>query len=485
KQLAAGEAREEERPTNPRNYCAGSLKQKDPNITKQRKLAFMVHGCYGKLPGSDGKSEVANLKQLEKLGFETTFFMHVKTPDKVQDAVSGIEAERKALPYEIDGVVFTVNRIALHQELGSTSHHPRYRLAFKFSRDRGETTIKRILWHTTRSGRVSPAMEVAPISLGGATVTLCTLHNAKTVKETKVHVGDKVLLEREVIPYFVQKVSGSDAEADLPKKCDSCGSEVTWDETQTNLVCPNLGGCPSQLHDYLSYYVSRGVTYMMGVGERLIARLIEVGLLKSPVDFYVLTEEQILEKLERQGETSARNIVNSINSRREQTLETFLVSLGIRGLGPSVAARLVNHFGTLSAIQQATAEQLMEVEGIAETMAETIRSGLQQRSKLVADLLKHVTLKESEKVDGHLKESFCLTGHVEFDFEGKHYDARPDIEALIKSKGGTIKSVSKKLDYLVVGEGGGGKREKAEKAGVKCIDASQLVKLLEGEAKGE
>jgi len=485
KLLAVGEVDEEERPVNPRNYCAGSLKQKDPAITKERKLSFIVHGCHGKLPGNDGRSESANVKQLESLGFATTFFTHVRSPAEVPLATSAIEAGRKSLPYEIDGVVFTINKIALHQELGSTSHHPRYRLAFKFGRERGETKVKRILWHTTRSGRVSPAMEVAPISLGGATVTLCTLHNAKTVKETGLHVDDSVLLEREVIPYFVQKMSGSDQPAVLPAQCASCGSSLTWDETETNLVCPNLGGCPSQLHDYLSYYVSRGVTNMVGVGERVISKLLAVGLVKAPVDFYTLTEAQILEKLERQGETSARNIVNSIQSRREQTLETFLVSLGIRGLGPSVAARLVGHFGTLSALQSATPEQLMEVEGIAETMAGGVIKGLQSRKALIESLLKQITLKESEKVEGHLKESFCLTGHVEFDFEGTHYESRPEIEALIKSKGGTIKNVSKKLDYLVLGEGGGGKREKAEKAGVKVVDAAGLVKLLEGGAKAE
>jgi DNA ligase (NAD+) len=480
KELAEGIAHEEDRPTNPRNYCAGSLKQKDANITRARKLSFMAHAVIGKLPGSDGKTDASNQKTLQKAGFKSSFYKLITVPEEISGAVAEIEAERKSLAYEIDGVVFTINRLALHQELGSTSHHPRFKLAFKFSRDRGETTVKRILWHTTRSGRVSPAMEVAPISLGGATVTLCTLHNAKTVKETGLIVGDKVLLEREVIPYFVQKVSPEvQSKAVLPTKCDSCGSELAWDETDTNLVCKNLGGCPSQLHDYLSYYVSRGVTNMMGIGEKLIAKLIDVKLLKSPVDFYTLKEQDILDNIERQGETSAKNIVAAIQGRREQTLETFLVSLGVKGLGPSVAARLVGHFGTLENLLKADEETLMNVEGVAETMAATIKNGLADRKELIKGLLKHVTLRESEKVDGHLSgKSFCLTGHVEFEYEGKKYDARPEIEALLKSKGADIKNVTKTLTYLVVGADPGSKVDKARKAGVKVIDAAELVKLL-------
>ena len=478
-QLEAGDADESERPTNPRNYCAGSIKQKDPNITKGRKLSFMAHGCVGRIPGSDGKSETSNELALAGLGFKTAFFKHVRKPEDAGQATSEIEAARKTLPYEIDGVVFTINRLSLHQELGSTSHHPRFRLAFKFSRERGETTVKGILWNTTRSGRVHPTMVVEPITLGGASVTLCTLHNAKTVKATKIGIGDKVLLEREVIPYFVQKTAGPDHENNVPTYCESCHAELKWDETLTNLNCPNKESCPAQLRDYLCHYVSRRVANFVGVGEKLITKLIQSGLLKSPPDFYKLTEDQIREEVERQGETSARNIIKSIGERREQTLEIFLVSLGIRGLGPSVATRLAGHFGTLDAVLAASSADFLNVEGIAETMAEVIHQGLLERKDLIQNLLKYITLKQQEKVDGKLSgKSFCLTGHVEFDYAGTHYDARPAIEDLIKSKGGTIKSVSKTLNFLVVGEDAGSKVEKAKKAGVTILDAAGLVGML-------
>jgi DNA ligase (NAD+) len=219
---------------------------------------------------------------------------------------------------------------------------------------------------------------------------------------------------------------------------------------------------------------------MLGIGEKLIAKLIAAGLLKSPVDFYPLTEKQILDNIERQGEVSAKNIVAAIKARRTQTLETFLASLGIRGLGPAVAGRLAAHFHDLALLQKAGREELMRVEGVAETMAEVLHSGLADRGTLIAGLLQHVQLLAPEKISGVLEgKSFCLTGHVEFDCGGQHYDARPEIEKLIKSKGGAIKNVSKTLDYLVVGADPGSKVEKASKAGVKIIDAAGLRKLLE------
>lgn len=483
--LAQGEAKEDERPPNARNYCSGSLMLKDPREVAKRGLSFMAHGSYGRVPGSDGKSEQSNFKALEALHFETPFFRHIATPTQIADCTAAVDAARDGLPYDTDGVVFVINRLALHDELGSTSHHPRYKVAFKFQREQGETTVKDIIWNTSRSGRVCPTLFVEPIHLGGATVELCTAHNAKRVMETNVAPGDKVLLEREVIPYFVKKISGvADNSGVLPKTCNSCGATLVWDETETNLMCPNLGGCKSQLQDFLENYVGRHSANLDGIGEVLIAKMLDAGLLKSPADFYTLTEEKLLahkQQLEPMGKRLAEKTVASINTARTQTLDTFLVSLGIKGLGPSVAAKLAQHFGTIDKIQTATREQLLAIDGIAETMADTIMKGVKDRAQLIADLRPHLTIKEIKKQEGHLSgKSFCLTGHIEFDFDGKHYDARPEIEKLIESKGGAIKAVTKKLDYLVAGEGGGGKREKAEKAGVKIVDAVALVGMLKG-----
>jgi len=206
--------------------------------------------------------------------------------------------------------------------------------------------------------------------------------------------------------------------------------------------------------------------------------------LKSPADFYTLTEEKLLahkKQLEPMGERMAKKLVENIAKAKTQTFDQFIVSLGIKGLGPSVAAKLARHFGTLEALRSATRDDLQKIEGIAETMAEAIAKGLHDRQDLIAALVPHLTIKETPKIEGHLTgKSFCLTGHIEFDFDGTHYESRDAIEALIQSKGGTIKAVSKKLDYLVAGAGGGGKREKAEKAGVKIIDGETLRDILKG-----
>ncbi|MEI6232943.1 MAG: NAD-dependent DNA ligase LigA [Planctomycetota bacterium] len=487
--LAEGKAKEDERPPNARNYCAGSLMQKDPRDVAQRGLSFMAHGCVGAIPGADGISEAGNFRALKTLGFETPFYKHVTDVSQIALVEAEIDAQRDALPYDTDGVVFTINKLALHVELGATSHHPRYKIAFKYGREQGETTVAGFEWETSRSGRVCPTMIVEPIHLGGATVSRCTAHNAKRVKESNIAVGDRVLLEREVIPHFVKKVSGVESNAGtLPTVCPSCGTELSWDETETNLVCPNLGGCKSQLQDFLEYYVARKAANIDGVGEEWIKKMLDAGLVTTPADYFTVTEEQLLAlrqstktKRKEDKKTIERTIVENIAKAREQSLEMFLVCLGIKGLGTSVSAKLANHFGTLDKVIASTPDDLMKIEGIAETMAAGIVNGLKNRAALIAALKERIVIKEVVKVEGHLSgKSFCLTGHIEFEFDGTKYDARPDIEALIVSKGGTIKSVSKKLNYLVAGDEAGSKLEKAQNAGVSILDAAGLVAMLKG-----
>ena len=191
----------------------------------------------------------------------------------------------------------------------------------------------------------------------------------------------------------------------LPKTCPSCRTELIWDETQTNLFCPNLSGCPSQLQDYLEHYVSRRAANLDGIGPGLIAKLIECGLLKSPADFYTLTEARLLEHrkaLEPMGEKLAKKVVDNITAARVQPLDSFLVALGIKGLGPTAASKLAKAFGTLDAILAATPEALLAIEGFAETLAAGITQGLQTRAVSIAELRKHITLKEVARASGPL-----------------------------------------------------------------------------------
>jgi len=259
KLLAAGQASEDDRPSNPRNYTAGSMKQKDPNKTKERNLSFMAHGLVMEKSAAVTKEDGV-MQVLQRLGFETPFYKVASKPEEVPVIIADIERARKSLPYDTDGVVFALNDLSLHDELGCTSHHPRYKIAFKYSRDQGETDIVAVHWETSRTGRVVPQIELKPISLGGATVTFCTGHNAKNIVENGLVPGATVLMEREVIPYLVKRTKAPPAAhllASIPSGCPSCSTKLIWDETKTDLACPNTGGCPAQLLDYVCHYVSR------------------------------------------------------------------------------------------------------------------------------------------------------------------------------------------------------------------------------------
>lgn len=482
KLLADGKAKESERPKNARNFCAGSLKQKDPNTTRERGLSFMAHGCLVHDGESRFKTEWELLGALEKLNFETPKNEIIKDVSRVPSLIESVGLCRKSFPYDMDGIVFALNDISLHAELGETGHHPRYKIAFKFAREQGETDIVDIHWNTSRTGRVVPQLQVKPIPLGGASVTYATGHNAKGVKDMNIGPGSRILMEREVIPYVVKKIGDAGA-ATMPSKCSSCGSKLEWEPAEdgkdpVDLICPNIAGCEAQLQDYFKHYISRKVCNMTGVGESLIEKLLAVKMVKTPADLFRLTEEQIMNGIERQGESSAKKIVSSIQERREQKLSTFLYSLGIPSLGDTISEKLADRFKTLDAVLSADVETL-RMDKIGEKLAPSIYAGLKSRSGLISDLLKEVKIIDVKKVDGPLSgKSFCLTGKVVFEFGGKQFDSRPDIEDLIKSKGGEIKSVSKNLNYLVAGEGAGDKLEKAAKAKVAVLDAKQLVKML-------
>ena len=479
KALAAGKATEDDRPSNARNYCAGGIKQKDPQATKERKLSFLAHGCIV----YDTVSVATESKLFEvvaKLGFDVPHPSVVTDAKGVAAAIEEIGKGRGKFAYDTDGVVFGLNDLALHKSLGATSHHPRYKIAFKFGRDQGETEIVGVNWNTSRNGRVVPQIEMKPISLGGATVTFCTGHNAKNIKTLGLSAGDKVLMEREVIPYLVKKTAtgkGGD-KPDLPEKCPTCGALVEWDESETHLICPNIGGCHAQVRAYFEHYVSRKVVNMMGVGDEIVGELLDAGLVSTPADLFNLDEGSIL-SLGGHGDDSAKKIIGAIQERKEQSLATFLYGLGIHLLGNTMSEKLADKFGTIEAVMAATETDLLGMDKVGDTLAKAVVSGLKRRKGLVEEFLKVVTIKKNIKVQGSLTgKTFCLTGHVEVDHGGKHYDARPDIEGIIKAAGGGIKSVSKGLSFLVAGEGSGEKLDKAKKLGVPVIDGAALGKML-------
>jgi len=479
KRLAAGKADPDERPSNARNFCAGSLKQKDSKVTKERNLSFLAHGLILFKDADKVTSENDLLYILDKLGFETPNRTIVYDEADVDKIIESFDKLKGTLNYDTDGIVWSLNNISTQRKLGFTSHHPRGKIAFKFGREQGETDIAGINWETSRTGRVVPTIELVPIFLGGAKVTYCTGHNAKNILENELWTGARVLMEREVIPYLVKRTKQSSKKDTLPVNCPSCKTKLEWDETKTDLCCPNAGGCAAQLLDYIIHYASRKVCNIMGLGDELIQQLLDKKLISSPADLYTLTPKILVDKLERQGESSAQKMIDAIQERKEQSLATFLYSLGIPGLGNTVSEKLANAFEDLDSVLKASEAELQEVDKVGLTLASDIKEGLQSRSKLINDLLKHVTIIKPKKITGTLTgQTFCLTGHIEFEYGGKKYDSRPDIEDLIKSKGGIIKSVSKGLSFLVAGDDAGSKLDKAKKQGIPIIDGAKLAKIL-------
>lgn len=471
-----GKEKESDRPSNPRNLAAGSIKHKDPEVTRSRNLSFKAHGAIG-LSGTENQV----LNKLTCFGFSSVSILLAGKESQIFDVINDVKNKIKDIPYPTDGLVFAINDTSRHEEIGCTGHHPKYRLAFKFSRENAETTIENIIWETSRKGKLCPVAQAKPIEIGGATVSLCTLHNAKAVKEHELCIGDTVKIEREVIPYFLGKTKSNNGKRiELPSICPSCNHEVDWDETETQLVCPNVGSCPAQLTDYICYYVSRKITNMVGVGEEIVTKLVDSGLVKSPADLFKLTPEALLKAIERQGDQSAKNVIESIQSRRTQDLAIFLASLGIDHLGTTISEKLAAKFGSLDKILGAKESDLVGIDKIGDKMALKIVNGLKERSGLIKELLHYVKVLEVSIKTGILTgKSFCCSGSVSFEHNGRVYDNRPDIQDLIKDLGGEVKSsVGKGLTALIAGDGAGSKIEDAKKKGIQIMSGEEFQKLI-------
>lgn len=477
--VSAGKEKEDDRSPNPRNLCAGSLKQKDPEITRQRNLSFMAHNSVGL-----GGTEQQNYWAMKQWGFETPFLcvIEAKMGDatvEINEIVKRVEASRNDLPYPTDGLVFGLNDTSSHEELGCTGHHPKYRLAFKFAREKALTEFQDALWETSRHGKLAPRAKLKPVDVGGANVSLCTLFNAKFVVDAKLRVGDEVEIEREVIPYFLGKRKDNGGQqVVLPTTCPSCGHPVVWEEpndkgVSSDLICPNFAACPAQLENYLNHYVSRTCTNMLGVGDEVISRLVASGKLKGPADLFRLTEADI--------GNNGKNLVASIQGRRSQPLATFLISLGVHLLGRDKSPKIAEKFGTLDAVLAASKEDFLSIEKVGDGVATAIYQGLRERRKIIDDLLQVVTVEKAVKIVGKLTgKSFCCSGSVAFDYDGKHYDSRPDIQDLIKALGGEAKSsVGSKITALVYGDGAGSKLNDAKTKGVKAMTGAEFQAYLE------
>jgi DNA ligase (NAD+) len=471
---------------NPRNAAAGSLRQLDPKLTAERPLDMYVYSVGridgGKLP--ETHSEV--IRRLQGWGLKTC--PESAVVQGVEGCLAYYEAlgtKRDSLPYEIDGVVYKVDNLLQQRELGFVSRAPRWAIAHKFPAQEELTTVEGVEFQVGRTGAVTPVARLKPVFVGGVTVSNATLHNIDELHRKDVRVGDTVTIRRagDVIPEVVgviesRRPKGTSA-IQLPKQCPVCGSAVTRESDEAVARCSGGLYCSAQRAEALKHFVSRKAMDIEGLGSKIIEQLVAADRIKTPADIFQLKKDELAE-MERMGEKSAENLVNSIEDSRSTTLERFLYALGIREVGEATASALASYFGKLDVIQRATEEELVEVPDVGPIVASRIRSFFDEgHNRDVIRALRDfgVHWEESEPQqspsEGGLSgKTFVLTGTLPT-------MTRDEAKQKIQALGGKVTgSVSKKTSYVVYGDKAGSKLAKAQDLGVETIDEAGLTVLL-------
>jgi len=481
-QLNAGlEAAGEATFANPRNAAAGAVRQKDPAISAQRPLeAFLYHVSWS--PGVTFTSHWEALEALQAAGFRTNpRSARAESIDEVIAACAALEADRDALGYDADGVVVKVDTLELQRRLGSTTHHPRWAVAFKFAARQATTVVKAIEVNVGKTGALTPVAKLEPVPLAGVVISNVSLHNEDEIRRKDVRVGDTVLIERagDVIPYVVQVVAAKrpadSAEYRFPEACPACGGVAFRPEGEVYWRCQNTA-CPAQLKERLRHFGSRRAMDIEGLGEAAVEQLVDRGEVHDFADLYGLTVDGLAE-LERMGEKSSENLVRAIEGSKTRGLARLLNALGIPMVGERVAQLLATRFGSLDRVEHATEAELAEVHGIGERKAASVvRFFADPRNRDVLKRLREagLTITEASFAEGERPlegKTFVLTGSL----PTLTRDAATD---LIHRLGGRVAgSVSKKTDYVVVGEDGGKKETDAKRLGIQTLDEAAFLAL--------
>jgi DNA ligase (NAD+) len=468
---------------NPRNAAAGSLRQKDSSITASRPLAVWVYGL-GAADGLQLASHWETLEWLREHGFRTNpFAERLESIEEVAKRCAEWERRRTDLDYEIDGIVIKVDSLEQQAILGALHQRPRWARAFKWAPMTAETTLTKIAIRVGRTGALNPWAMLEPVQVGGVTVSRATLHNEEDINRKDIREGDKVIVQRagDVIPQVVgpllPHVKGTKPFR-MPKKCPLCGTEIVRPQGEAMHRCPNRA-CPSRGLETLNNWVMAAAD-IEGVGEQLVRRLWQLGLVRSLPDLYRLTKEQLLE-LDGFQEKSATNVIAAIEGSKGVPFSRVLFGLNIPDVGWVTAQNLARHFGTVEQLAAASQEDVVEVEGIGPERAEAIVEWFSdaENRALVAELeqlgLRFEAGPEERPVEGPLSGStYVVTGTLA-DF------SREEARKALEEKGAKVgDSVSKKTTGVVVGENPGSKLAKAEQLGVPVLDERALKKLLRG-----
>lgn len=482
---------------NPRNAAAGAVRQLDSGISAQRPLSFFAYGLGATTPANEGGRMFAThyemLQTLKEWGFPVAAQVQIaKGAAELVAFHQQVGASRDQLPYDIDGVVYKVNRLDLQRDLGFKTREPRWAVAHKYPAQEMATRVEGIDIQVGRTGKLTPVARLAPVFVGGVTVTNATLHNLFEIRKKQVRVGDTVIVRRagDVIPEVVGVMPGQRPayvpNFRMPRQCPVCGSDVVREPGEANHRCTGGLFCAAQRKEAILHFAARRAMDIEGLGDKLVDQLVEANVIRTLPDLYRLGLTSLV-ALERMAEKSAQNVLAALEKSKETTLARFLFGLGIRHVGESTARDLAKHFGTLDAMigttaeTAATVEQLLEVPDVGPIVAQSFHTFFQQpHNREVIEQLRACGVSwpegaPAEKVAQVLAgKTFVLTGTL----PTLGRDAAKD---MLEAAGAKVSgSVSKKTSYVVAGEEAGSKLAKAEELGVPVIDEAGMLALLGG-----
>ena len=471
---------------NPRNTASGSLKLQDSAEVAKRPLDCLLYSLVGNnLPF---QSQFEGLQAARDWGFKAPKEAKLaKNLDEVFEFIAYWDVHRHELPYETDGVVIKVNALSYQEELGYTAKSPRWAIAYKFKSEQVSTKLNSISYQVGRTGAITPVANLEPVQLAGTVVKRASLHNADQIEKLDIRIGDTVFVEKggEIIPKIIavdfEKRPEQSEVTHYITNCPECQTALVRSEGEANHYCPNFYGCPPQIIGRIQHFISRKAMDIEGLGGETVALLYNNGLVHNYADLYDLTVEQVL-PLDRMAQKSAENLVNGVAKSKQIPFESVLFALGIRFVGETVAKKLAKHYKTISALEQATLEDLILVDEIGERIAKSVIEFFENEENLeIIERLKSkgVQMEIVEKVNPNattkfLGKTFVVSGVFE-------QFSRDDLKKAIEDNGGKVgSSISSKTDYVVGGDNmGPSKLEKATKLGVAIVSEQDFINMLE------
>lgn len=465
---------------NPRNAAAGSLRQKSSKITAQRKLDIFVFNIQQN-QGREINSHKESLDYLSSLGFKVVpSYVPCTTYEEIAEEIKKIGESRSSYPFDIDGVVIKVDDFAQRNIMGATSKYPKWAVAYKFPPEEKETVLRDIEVNVGRTGAITPVAVFDPVLLAGTSVSRAVLHNQQFITEKDIRIGDTIVVRKagDIIPEVLKSVShAEDSEAFLlPEFCPVCGTKSVHIDDESALRCPN-SSCPAQLLKNIIHFASKGAMNIDGLGDAIVAVLLEKGLISSVADLYDLTAEKLM-TLERFKEKSANNLVNAIEASRANSMDRIIFGLGIRNIGSRAAVLLCEKFPDIDSLMNADVSEISSIDGFGDVMSKNIYEAFREpHMKELIERLKekglnftYMTTKKSDVLSG---KTFVLTGTLP-------NLKRDEAKKIIEDMGGKVSSsVSKKTDYVVAGEDAGSKLTKAQELGITILSESELLNMAE------